>query len=80
MAGKNLVLKSINSDGETRCVDIFRRPDGTYGFEEFRRDVEDNRGWFPVGNFGDLIFDDEELASSEARSKVSWLREAAERK
>ena len=24
-----------------RCVDLFRRPDGTFGYEEFRRDPED---------------------------------------
>jgi len=27
-----------------RCVDVFARPDGTFGFEEFRRDPED-MGW-----------------------------------
>ena len=79
MVNKNLVLKSINFDGETRCVDVFRRPDGTFGFEEFRRDVEDNRGWFPVGNFGDLLYDSEEDALLAARSKLSWLLEAMKR-
>jgi len=36
---KNLVLRSIESDLGNLCVDIFLRPDGTYGFEEFRRDA-----------------------------------------
>ena len=31
-----------------RCVDLFRRPDGSFGFEEFRRDVEDAGAWTPV--------------------------------
>ena len=44
MRAKNLVVKSINAAGEDRCVDIFCRPDGTFGFDEYRRDVEDQRG------------------------------------
>ena len=52
------------------------RPDGTFGFEEFRRDIEDDRGWFPIGFFGDRVFESEEDALLEARSKVSWLNDA----
>ena len=76
MAHKNIVLKSINSQGESRCVDIFERPDGSFGFEEFRRDHEDNRGWFPIGFFRDLSFASADEALLEARGKVSWLNDA----
>ena len=76
MARKDIVLKSINFQGEGRCVDIFMRPDGTFGFEEFRRDIEDDRGWFPIGVFGDRVFESEDDALLEARSKVSWLNDA----
>lgn len=62
MADKNTVLKSINLPGESRCVDIFIRPDGTVGFEEFRRDFEDIRGWFPAGGFCRQVFDCEDSA------------------
>jgi len=34
-----LVLESIENQGHNRCVDIFVRPDGSFGFEEFRRDT-----------------------------------------
>ena len=44
MAHVNRVLRSINDEDAARCVDIFLRPDGTLGFEEYRRDVEDGRG------------------------------------
>ncbi len=82
MPGKNTVVTSINAPssyaaGESRCVDVFLRPDGTFGFEEYRRDSEDARGWFPVGSFGDRVFDSAEAALADARQKVSWL-EAAE--
>ncbi len=76
MSPKNKVIQSINAAGESRCVDVFRRPDGTFGFEEYRRDVEDARGWFPVGFFGERVFDSAEAALEEARQRVSWLPEA----
>ena len=43
-----VVLRSIENDEHDRCVDLFRRPDGSFGFEEFRRDVEDAGAWTPV--------------------------------
>ena len=73
MAEKPIVLKSINIEDGSRCVDLFERPDGTYGFEEFRRDHEDRRGWFPIGFYADLVFLSEEAALHQARSKVTWL-------
>ncbi len=76
MADKNIVLKSFEFHGESRCVDIFMRPNGTFGFEEFRRDIEDQRGWFPIGFYSDLVFDSEDDALLEAQSAVSWLNEA----
>ncbi len=75
MAHKNTVLKSINAQGETRCVDIFQRPDETFGFETYRRDPEDSRGWFPDGAFGGQVFATEGDALVEARAKVPWLND-----
>ena len=43
-----VVVDSIENFERDRCVDIFRRPDGSYGFEEFRRDPEDAGAWTPV--------------------------------
>lgn len=73
MAHKNKVMRSINVEGEHVCVDIFVRPDGTYGFDEFRRDPEDTRGWYSIGHHGGRIFDDAEAALTEARNSVRWL-------
>ena len=73
MAEKNLVLQSINSEDESRCVDVFQRPDGTYGFEEFRRDREDGRGWFAISMYSDKVFPTAEAALAEARLKITWL-------
>ena len=34
-----------------RCVDLFERPDGTFGFEEFRRDFEDQGRWTAISYY-----------------------------
>ena len=73
MAGKNRVLDSFNAHGESRCVDIFLRPDGSFGFEEYRRDAEDARGWFAVGGFAGRVFASREDALAQARRTVAWL-------
>ena len=74
MAHINRVLQSIETPDGGRCVDLFVRPDGSFGFEEYRRDAEDGRGWFPVGFFGDERFDSEREAREKALSTVPWLR------
>jgi len=77
VAHTDKVIRSINLPGETVCVDIFLRPDGTYGFDEYRRDPEDGRGWFSIGHHGALAFDSYEQALAEAKERVAWLAEAA---
>src|SRR5215218_5249856 len=42
------VLVSPSTPSCDRCVDIFERPDGTFGFEEFRSDPEDMGRWTPI--------------------------------
>ena len=74
MAHANKVLRSINNQGADRCVDIFRRPDGSVGFEEFRRDVEDARGWFAIGGHSHRAFAGEAEALAAALTAVAWLR------
>ncbi|MEM9029951.1 MAG: hypothetical protein AAGC70_16435 [Pseudomonadota bacterium] len=73
MADKNVVVHSYNLDGETRCVDVFRRSDGTFGFEEYRREPEDGRGWYPIGHHGDRRFTTASDALTQAKVSVDWL-------
>lgn len=70
---KQRVLESIETDAGARCVDIFVRVDGTYGFEEYRRDAEDARGWFPVGHYAGAIFGSADDARAAARVRIAWL-------
>ncbi|MBS0247927.1 MAG: hypothetical protein JSR61_15035 [Proteobacteria bacterium] len=76
MAHVNKVLRSINDHGADRCVDIFRRPDGTVGFEEFRRDAEDMRGWFAIGGYSGRVFAAEPDALAAALGQIAWLESA----
>ena len=70
---RDLVLRSIETDNGGRCVDIFRRPDGSTGFEEYRRDSEAMHGWFQIGFHKDRRFATEAEAVTAARAAVAWL-------
>ena len=73
MAHTNKVTRSIETPDGGRCVDLFRRPDTSFGFEEYRRDVEDGSGWFRIGFHADATFPTEAAALTEARRRVGWL-------
>lgn len=70
---KNRVLRSIETGDGARCVDVLIRADGTFGFGEYRRDVEDARGWFPISHTEHQVYATESLALDAARSRVPWL-------
>ena len=54
------VLASPSTSSVDRCVDIFLRPGGTFGFEEFRPDPEDRGAWTPVAYFSAQEYDSEQ--------------------
>lgn len=70
-----VVLASLENPEHDRCVDLFRRPDGSHGFEEFRRDPEDAGAWTPVSYYAGLRFASQAEALAEARRAVAWLQE-----
>jgi hypothetical protein len=67
------VLASPSTPAVDRCVDIFARPDGTFGFEEFRRDPEDMGAWTPVAYCSAREFATVAQALEAARATFSWL-------
>ncbi len=71
-----LVYRSIENDDHDRCVDLFRRPDGTFGFEEFRRDVEDVGEWTPVQSYSGTVYATGDAALNAAIAAVPWLGKA----
>lgn len=68
-----VVFRSIEDEHHERCVDLFRRPDGSFGFEEFRRDVEDQGTWTPVRFYSGTSYPTEAAAIVAARRCVEWL-------
>ena len=71
---KPTVLASIEDADGSRCVDIFARTDGTFGFEEYRRDAEDQGRWTKTGYYGERAFATREAAESAAHAVVGWMR------
>ncbi len=72
MNTKVRVAFSLENDAGDRCVDVFERSDGSHGFEEYRRDHEDGRGWFSLNRHAHLRFDTEAEALAEAKKTVVW--------
>lgn len=67
------VLASFEDAFRSHCVDIFLRTDGTFGFEEFRREVDGNGSWQSLGRYSGLSFVSGAQALDEARLRVAWL-------
>ncbi|HMH18613.1 MAG TPA: hemolysin III family protein [Burkholderiales bacterium] len=67
------VLNSLENSAGDHCVDIFERDDGTFGFEECRRDAEDQRGWFSLHRYSHQVFATAEAALAQAKSRVEWM-------
>ena len=72
-AVKPRVVDSIQNREADYCVDIFVRDDGTFGFDEYRRDAEDGRGWFCLDRYSQLVFASAADALADARARVAWL-------
>jgi hypothetical protein len=68
-----LVFVSVENAEHDRCVDFFSRPDGSYGFEEFRRDVEDAGQWTPVQYYSGVSYASPAGVLDTAERCVPWL-------
>jgi len=72
-----LVFTSIENFEHDRCVDLFTRADGSYGFEEFRRDAEDRGAWTPVQYYSGAAYASAQDALAAAMQSVAWLADAS---
>jgi hypothetical protein len=68
-----LVLVSVENAEHDPCVDIFSRPDGSFGFEQFRRDVEDRGHWTPVQYYSGVAYASRAAVLDSAERCVPWL-------
>ena len=65
-------LDSVEDDSGTHCIDVFQRPDGSFGFEMFRRDPEDQGRWTMLGLYSAVRFKTQHEARATAVSTVPW--------
>ena len=70
------LLVSLNEPEGTLCIDVFLRADQTFGFELFRRDVEDGGAWQCLHRFGRRSFESGQQALDAARAGMPWLEDA----
>ena len=69
------VIDSIENPEKDHCVDIFVRDDGSYGFEEWRRDSEDPGNWYRARYYSKAVYAAADQARAAARLKVEWYGE-----
>ncbi|HEU4377041.1 MAG TPA: hypothetical protein VFR73_00595 [Hyphomicrobiaceae bacterium] len=68
----NVVTTVHNRDAD-RCVKIIKQADGTFGFQEFRRDPEDVGRWTLVTEVARTDFITQLQAMAAAQEEVAWL-------
>ena len=71
--GNAKVVRNVEDADGFRCVDIFERPDGTYGFKEFRRDPEDAGHWTLVADYSHDSYATKDDALDVAATRLPWL-------
>ena len=69
----NQVLESFENTDGRYCVDIFQRADGSFGFEEFRRDAEDGGCWQNLHKYGQRPYATGQAALESAMEHIDWL-------
>jgi hypothetical protein len=72
---KTVVRELVASDGMRKVV-LYRRDDGTFGFESLRFSEDSlEKCWIPHGRFSECIASSADIAEREARGRVEWLRD-----
>ena len=69
--GKAII--SFNDETGFQCIDIIMISSKTFTFKTFRRDPEDQAGWFPSGVVGD-IYSSKKEAILAAEDAVDWFK------
>lgn len=67
------VVDSFENPQRDRCVDIFRRADGSFGFEEWRREPEEPGRWFRARYHSHAVYASPLEACAAARELVAWF-------
>ena len=70
---KNYVgAHSVDNQEQNRCVDIIQDLNGTFRFQEWRREPEDLSGWYLMLDSSPKTFLSENEAITAAKRAVTW--------
>tara|TARA_B110000008_G_scaffold240260_1_gene247473 strand:- start:3285 stop:3530 length:246 start_codon:yes stop_codon:yes gene_type:complete len=72
---QSAVRQSINDPTGQFCVDIIENEKGHCCYKCFRRDPEDNNGWFPFGPESKFSFSTPDAAFAAAALEINWLKD-----
>ena len=72
--GQTQVLASFEDADGGQCVDVFARAGGSFGFEQYRSDLDGSSRWQSLNRFSQLRFASGEEALSSAKQRVPWLK------
>ena len=67
------VLASLETEDGSHCVDFFVREDGTFGFEQYRGELDGANRWQSLGKYGRMSFASGAEALEAARQHGPWL-------
>ena len=70
---KNKVVSSFEDKTGFLCVDIILLENSKFSFKAYRRDPEDNSGWFFVGDQSGGQFFTEDEAIQKAKMSHPWM-------
>jgi len=71
---KNKVVSSFEDKTGFLCVDIILLENSKFSFKAYRRDPEDNSGWFIVGDQSSVQFITEDEAIQKAKTIYAWMK------
>ena len=71
------VVKMLYHPAGHERIEIFERDNGTFGFDLFKYDAEED-AWCQWGLDSHAITDTAERAEIEARGRIDWLRSAGD--
>jgi hypothetical protein len=76
LAMRSTVLASFETVDGSQCVDVFKRADGSFGFEQYRSESDGTNRWQSLGKYSQLSFATGEEALNLAKGRVPWLSPA----
>lgn len=68
-----IVVTSLEDFDGFRCVDVLQRADGTFFFNEYRRDPEDSGRWTLISDHSSRRYSTKDEALAGAESALAWF-------